>query len=87
MVRPITPEELNKLREGKFGPPNKFIVAEVSKNWPDDADPTILCQRFEHIINVNWHRGYKLHSYTLHQLITAPGHMNETIIAVFEKRE
>lgn len=68
-----------------FTPP--FIVAEVSKNWTmgESIEPGLLCQRFESVINVNKERGYLLHSFTLHRLMTTPDTLNETIIAVFER--
>jgi hypothetical protein len=64
----------------------EFIVAEVSKNWPDpEAFPYILCRRFEEVIAHNRQRGYLLHSFSLHRLMTGPKSMNETIIAVFRR--
>jgi hypothetical protein len=64
----------------------RFIVAEVSKNWTNgrELEPGLLAQRFEHIIEVNRQRGYRLQSFSLHRLQTGPTEMNETIIAVFE---
>lgn len=67
---------------------SRFIVAEVSKNWVEglEAEPTgFLSQQFEHVINVNWQRGYKLVSFQVDRLLTGPAIVNETIIAVFEK--
>ena len=63
-----------------------MIVAEVNKNWRDGRPltPGPLCQEFEKVINVNRQRGYRLHSFVLHQL-RGPGTIMETIIAVFEK--
>jgi hypothetical protein len=67
----------------------EFIVAEVSKNWGPDSPPptsqTCICGLFEKVIEHNRQRGYKLHSFQLHRLLTAPEHMNETIVAVFQK--
>ncbi len=66
----------------------EFIVAEVSKNWPDPAAveaKDFLATRFEHAIAFNLDRGYVLHSFCVHRLLTEPGHMNETIIAVFRR--
>lgn len=64
----------------------QFIVAEVSKNWNKDSPASdLVCQRFEHVINHNLQRGYRLHSFTLHRLMTEPDCLNETIIAVFER--
>ncbi len=62
----------------------KYIVAEVSKNWPE-IEPGLLCQRFEKIIETNLARGWRILSFQLHRLMVEPGKMNETIIAVFEK--
>ncbi len=63
----------------------RFIVAEVSKNWPDQSSaPDILAERFEVIVNSNWERGYRLVSFTHNQVMTGTDRMNETIIAVFE---
>lgn len=63
-----------------------FIVAEVSKTWIDGTaeSPLLLCERFERVIEVNRQRGYRLHSFTLHQLMTDSHQLVETIIAVFE---
>lgn len=69
----------------------RFIVAEVSKNWADGEElhpeMGLIAQRFEHIINVNAARGYKLLTFSLHRLMTSPNEMNETIVAVFEREE
>lgn len=74
-----------------------WIVAEVTKNWSngEDADggeTTLLAQRFELVINHNRRRGYKLHSFQLHQLHFSDDGMSgtrervmETIIAVFRR--
>jgi len=79
-----------------------FIVAEISKNWPEAictaghlqpvesceacaARKTFLCERFEHIIEVNRRRGYILVSFELNRIVPQPGQLNETIIAVFER--
>lgn len=66
----------------------QFIVAEISKNWADGqevAPSGLLCQQFEKVIEVNLGRGYRLHSFQLHRLMTDPRTMNETIVAVFER--
>jgi hypothetical protein len=72
--------------------PPAFVVAEVSKNWPDpeaQAAADLLCGKFEAVINHNRRRGYVLHSFALNRIVTGtaemPG-MNETIIAVFRHR-
>jgi hypothetical protein len=63
----------------------QFIVAEISKNWSCEEPATgpLLCQLFEDLIATNLLRGYRLHSFQLHRLLTDTGSMNETIIAVF----
>jgi len=73
--------------------PDRFLVAEISKNWPEDpAEKTAgltLAQLFERIINSNWERGYRLVEWKLSRLdlqFCPPG-LNETIIAVFTLRE
>ena len=69
---------------------NKFIVAEVSKNWINgshaSADTRLLSELFESVIAVNEARGYTLHTFALHRLMVAPDEMNETIIAVFVRK-
>lgn len=66
----------------------EFIVAEVSTNWPK-AWPVPqrehLGSKFEEVIEHNRQRGYRLHSFQVSQVITAPEQMTETIIAVFQK--
>lgn len=76
-------------------PDAEFIVAEVSKNWnrvettaPGVFQPSDFVRaKFEEIINVNWRRGYLLHSWHLHRLMTSPEVLNETIVAVFRRRQ
>lgn len=72
-------------------PGTPFIVAEITKNWingqPVGDDPRLLAQVFEAVIEVNWQRGYRLHSFQLHQLHrekAGQAQLVETIIAVFE---
>jgi hypothetical protein len=68
--------------------PREFIVAEVSTNWPKPwpvYPRDCLGGKFEEIINANLERGYRLHSFQLHQLLTSAEVMTETIVAVFEK--
>ena len=75
-----------------------FIVAEVSKNYPeiDCPDmPRLLSQRFERIINVNLSRGYRLQSWQLNRIVVRSKlvaedaedaiAINETIVAVFAR--
>lgn len=60
-----------------------MIVAEISKSWTPDCDRTPLSKLFERVIETNWERGYRLHSWHLahyiHQDI-----LTETIVAVFK---
>lgn len=64
---------------------DEFIVAEISKNWPDEQ-PVLLSEMFEKCINFNLKRGYKLHSWRLGR-VGDSGQINETIIAVFQLSE
>ena len=70
---------------------DRFIVAELSKNWRDGAEVRpgsgLLAQQFERAILVNWARGYRLLQFQLHRIMTGPDEMNETIVAVFERRD
>jgi hypothetical protein len=65
-----------------------FIVAEVSKSWINgghaSTDTRVLAELFEDVIDHNRQRGYRLHSFQVHRLVTRPGELNETLIAVFE---
>jgi hypothetical protein len=61
----------------------RFLVAELSRNWPHGKG-LLLSQRFEAAIETNHRRGYKLHSWRLSRINNANGELNETIIAVFE---
>jgi hypothetical protein len=65
-----------------------FIVAEVSKSWvnglPANGSPFVLAELFEQVIEHNRQRGYRLHSFDVHRLMTRPDELNETLIAVFE---
>lgn len=68
----------------------RFIVAEISKNYIGRDHMTlspILSQSFEHVVNSNSERGYKLHSFQLHRMMVDVDNLNETIIAVFERRD
>lgn len=68
----------------------RFIVAEVSKNWTDGReDPAtgLIAEQFERVIAHNADRGYRLLTFSLHRLMTGPLTLNETIIAVFERKE
>lgn len=69
--------------------PQRFIVAEVSKNWREGREVTpgsgLLAQQFERVVLVNAERGYRLLTFSLHRLMVVPDELNETIIAVFER--
>lgn len=67
----------------------QFIVGEVSKNWPEESGslPGLVCTHFENMIEHNRQLGYRLHSFQMNRVMTAPLKMNETIIAVFERME
>jgi hypothetical protein len=61
----------------------KFIVAEITKNWSQDHAPEeLMCKTFEKIINQNLDRGYELHDWKYNTV--AGDSMVETIIAVFK---
>lgn len=62
----------------------RFIVAEVTKNW-DKVTPVydLLSQKFEVVINKNHERGYTLIDWKLNVVIN-DGVLTETIIAIFE---
>lgn len=75
------------------------IVAEISKNWskqtasdthdygdwvPVTQGP-LLSQLFEHVIEANRQRGYQLVTFDVSRVVTEPGELNETIIAVFQR--
>jgi hypothetical protein len=68
----------------------QFIVAEISKNWSDGREmaPTgLVSTQFEQVIEVNRRRGYRLHSFQLHRMMTTAAQgpvLNETVMAVFE---
>lgn len=67
---------------------DRFIVAEVSKNWINGLEVTPtgpLCKQFEDVILVNHRRGYRLLQFQLHRMMVDFDEMNETIIAVFER--
>jgi hypothetical protein len=65
----------------------RFIVGEISKNWPEESDG-LISERFEKMIHYNELRGYRLHSWALDRIGDwDDGVMNETIIAVFELKE
>lgn len=64
----------------------EFIVAEVSKTWPEKPEDgnDIVSQRFQLVIQRNLRRGYSLHSWSL-STGYANNHVVETIVAVFRK--
>lgn len=69
----------------------RFIVAEVAKNWiagQPVSDLPVIGELFEIVIERNFDRGYELHSFSLHRMMTGDPLMdalNETIIAVFQR--
>lgn len=71
--------------------PQEFIVAEISKNWingyPADGRDAPIASLFEEVLNVNGARGYRLLSFQLHRVSPDPESLNETIVAVFERRK
>jgi hypothetical protein len=66
----------------------RWIVAEVNKNWHDGQSDTVwlLSQLFEQLINTNWERGYQPSSWQIHRVMVSELEMSETIIAIFERR-
>lgn len=70
---------------------DRFIVAEISKNWIDGWERTpgsgLLATQFEMVIAHNLERGYRLVQFQVDRLMTGPRELNETIIAVFERQE
>lgn len=73
----------------------RFIVAEVSKNWTPERAVSIgnadghstISKLFEKILEVNLLRGYLLHSYKFSQVGFGTDALVETIIAVFEHKD
>lgn len=62
----------------------KFIVAEVTKNWTNQTPATdLLSQKFETVINVNAKRGYRLVDWKI-TTVLVESNLCETIIAIFE---
>jgi hypothetical protein len=47
----------------------------------------LLAEQFEMVIAHNLKRGYVLHSFALHRVMTSLNAMNETIIAVFRHED
>lgn len=71
-------------------PKQKFIVAEISKNWRGRVPAVksgLIQEQFEEVLRVNDGRGYGLLSFALHRLMTGPDELNETIIAVFQDKD
>lgn len=69
---------------------DKFIVAEVNKNWfrgfPVTENGKLISNQFEEVINVNYSRGYKLKEWKYFTIINGDN-LVETIIAIFEAIE
>lgn len=69
--------------------PSRWIVAEVSRNWPPTSPGSLpLSARFEQVLATNQARGYRLHSWRMtstavEDAYNRPG-IVETIVAVFE---
>ena len=68
--------------------PESTIVAEVSKNYVEGEplNGLLLSAQFEKVIVTNDARGYRLRDWQLSRVFHAPNIINETIIAVFERR-
>lgn len=74
-------------------PGTPFLVAEITKNWingqsVEGDDPRRLADVFETTLLEQFHRGYHLHSFQLHQLHrekAGQAQLVETIVAVFER--
>jgi len=69
----------------------KYIVAEITKNWQKDGPVTdLISQRFENVINVNFNRGYALKDWKISTVVISEANcpelisLTETIIAIFE---
>ncbi len=66
----------------------QYIVGEISKSWiagrSANGDPTALATLFERLIESVVARGYHLHSWQVHRVMTQLDELNETIIAVFQ---
>jgi hypothetical protein len=67
----------------------RFIVAEMSKNWigdePYEPGTLLISHMLEHVINENHRRGYRLYSFVMNRVVSGDV-LNETIVAVFEKQ-
>lgn len=68
------------------GQPEPYIVGEATANWkmgePYDVDRAIGRQ-FHRLLAINLARGYALHSWRLTSALVGPGHLCETVVAVF----
>lgn len=65
----------------------KFIVAEITKNWTKTTPAAdLLCQRFEGVINRNYSRGYALKDWKISAVVVGEV-FTETIIAIFELQD
>jgi len=64
---------------------DRFIVAEVTKNWERGTTSTadLISHKFEAVINVNAERGYKLIEWKYNTVIYEDI-LTELIIAIFE---
>lgn len=71
---------------------DKFIVAEITKNWGlQHYENDLLSQQFEKVINFNYNRFYNLKEWKLTSFITTNAQgkklLTETIVAIFELDE
>ncbi len=63
----------------------KFIVAEITKNWNNETPiKDLISQKFELVINTNAARGYKLIDWKFNVVLNSGDVLTETIIAIFE---
>ncbi len=64
----------------------RFIVAEITKNWPAVHRGELVSQQLERVIQINAERGYRLHSWRYAKVVISHGDgFCETIVAVFEE--
>jgi hypothetical protein len=64
---------------------DRFIVAEVTKNWKADTPVAdLIGQKFELVINTNADRGYKLIDWKYNTIVSGDI-LTELIIAIFER--
>lgn len=92
------PEPIRSPLESPAATPQqgRLIVAECSKTWSaadrlTEASPShLLAHNFEHVLNVNEARGYRLVDWRFSQVAIPDqfgGQLVETIVAIFERVE